>query len=179
MHISFDPVVSGVIAGACHHFVLQYPGQAKILPTICALFFENVIFGIIAILLKRDLRPFEVGRLVFVFATVQVSQLLIVLTRLFVQALTLKIIYNVYLRHRGIPTRFWWAATDLKYWRVYAGGQSHTVIENLHKELGIYLRFANDRRCRANTTKPHQLQFAGGSRSNSWCQDKGEKRRGL
>jgi len=48
----------------------------------------------------------------------------------------LKVLYNVYFRHRGISTRFWWAATDLAYWNSYRGGQSHKEIERLHKVLG-------------------------------------------
>ena len=51
-------------------------------------------------------------------------------------ALSFKLIYNIYFRHRGIPTKFAWAATDLVYWDVYRKGQSHTQIEFLHKAMG-------------------------------------------
>ena len=53
-------------------------------------------------------------------------------------ALLCKVFYNVYFRHRGIPARFWWAATDLAYCRSYASGQSHRQIERLHKDLGTH-----------------------------------------
>jgi len=54
--------------------------------------------------------------------------------------LVLKVVYNVNFRHRGIPTKFWWAATDLTYSNAFGTGQSHKQIEALHKTLGDVVR---------------------------------------
>ena len=45
--------------------------------------------------------------------------------------------YNVYFRHRGIPTKFWFSATDWTFWKVYHSDSPHKVIANLHRELGL------------------------------------------
>ena len=48
----------------------------------------------------------------------------------------LKLVYNVMFRHRGIPTRFSWAATDLRWFFAYRTRYSFIHLQNLHKELG-------------------------------------------
>ena len=55
----------------------------------------------------------------------------------------LQIIWNVYLRHRGIPGKFWWMATDITYARrVLVGDFRFSVegfreIQKMHSEMGI------------------------------------------
>lgn len=55
-------------------------------------------------------------------------------------AVVLKFIYNVYFRHRGIPTKFEMSATDWGLWRSCQNGDSHVKVQELHKELGVKIR---------------------------------------
>lgn len=48
----------------------------------------------------------------------------------------LKTVYNVYFRHRGIPTKFWFAASDWTYWKASRFDVPFRVIAKLHRELG-------------------------------------------
>ena len=48
----------------------------------------------------------------------------------------LKVVYNVYFRHRGIPTKFWFAASDWTYWKASQFDVPFKVIAKLHRELG-------------------------------------------
>jgi hypothetical protein len=52
-------------------------------------------------------------------------------------ATVMKIIYNVYFRHRGIPTKTMISMTDWGLWRFAINGTSHLKTAELHKELGI------------------------------------------
>jgi hypothetical protein len=45
-------------------------------------------------------------------------------------------VYNVYFRHRGIPAKFLYAATDWTFWKDTQSGKPYEVILNLHRELG-------------------------------------------
>jgi cytochrome P450 len=51
----------------------------------------------------------------------------------------LKTVYNVYFRHRGIPAKFLYAATDWTFWKDTQWGKPYETILNLHRELGIPL----------------------------------------
>ena len=115
----------GLAAGFIHHFVIQYPIQADIFTTMYAFIGGNITFYVHTLSFKEC----------FVFALIYVFTFHIMLTQLSTSFL-LKILYNVYFRHRGIPTKFLWAATDFSYWNSYRGGQSHKEIEHLHKALG-------------------------------------------
>ena len=55
-------------------------------------------------------------------------------------AVVLKLIYNIYFRHRGIPTKIEMSATDWGLWRFCINGDSHLKVQELHKELGIEIR---------------------------------------
>src|SRR5271170_1565769 len=48
----------------------------------------------------------------------------------------LKVVYNVYFRHPGIPGKFWFTATDWTFWKHYQVGKPYEVIAELHRELG-------------------------------------------
>jgi cytochrome P450 len=61
---------------------------------------------------------------------------LAMLTEKLSTAMLTKLVYNVMFRHRGIPTRFSWAATDLRWFFAYRTGYSLIYLQNLHKELG-------------------------------------------
>lgn len=52
-------------------------------------------------------------------------------------AIVLKIIYNVYFRHRGIPTKTMISMTDWGLWRFSINGTSHLKVAEFHQELGI------------------------------------------
>ena len=52
-------------------------------------------------------------------------------------AVVSKFIYNIYFRHRGIPTKVEMSATDWGLWRFSKNGDSHLKVQELHKELGI------------------------------------------
>jgi len=52
-------------------------------------------------------------------------------------ALLWKTVYNVYFRHRGIPSKFWLSATDWAFWKEIQTGTPYKLIEKLHAELGI------------------------------------------
>ena len=45
--------------------------------------------------------------------------------------------YNVYFRHRGIPSKFRYAASDWSFWKIAQFGQPYIFLSNLHAELGI------------------------------------------
>jgi len=49
----------------------------------------------------------------------------------------LKVIYNVFLRHRGIPTRWEFSWSDYGLWSYSRKGVSHLKIAELHDELGM------------------------------------------
>lgn len=51
--------VAGVVAGIVHHFIIQYPNQAKLFTTIYAFGLTNVIFA--ALLLVPNDAPDIVG----------------------------------------------------------------------------------------------------------------------
>ena len=48
----------------------------------------------------------------------------------------LKTIYNVYFRHRGIPAKFRFAASDWTYWKLHQSGIPYMAVADLHRELG-------------------------------------------
>jgi hypothetical protein len=55
------------------------------------------------------------------------------------QAFGLKVIYNVYFRHRGIPTKLEFCWSDFALSKYTNQGIAHLKIEKLHDELGISL----------------------------------------
>jgi hypothetical protein len=53
----------------------------------------------------------------------------------------LKVVYNVYFRHRGIPTKFPLGASDWILWWFCQAGTSHLKVAELHHELGKFHHF--------------------------------------
>jgi hypothetical protein len=51
----------------------------------------------------------------------------------------LKITYNVYFHHRGIPSEFRLSATDWTFWWLNQRGNSYELITELHRQHGIFL----------------------------------------
>jgi hypothetical protein len=47
-----------------------------------------------------------------------------------------KVVYNVYFRHRGIPSKFTLSATDWGLWARYQDGTVLRRVMELHNELG-------------------------------------------
>jgi hypothetical protein len=126
----------GFAVGVIYHFVIQYPLQAGIFTTLYSSLGVNIAFMIL-VHLGDDESSFTEGMELFlVFNCTWGSISMALANEKITTAAILKIVYNVYFRHRGVPTKFWWAATDLRYWNAYRSGQSHGVIAQLHRELG-------------------------------------------
>jgi hypothetical protein len=128
----------GLITGIIHHFLIQYPRQASIFRTIYAYVTGNLVF-----VAFTRLQPDKATRLSGVLLRITLFNFVYVCPCYFKllnpkisTALLLKVMYNVAFRHRGIPTKFWWAATDFRYSNSFGTGQSHKEIEALHKTLG-------------------------------------------
>ena len=128
----------GLITGIIHHFLVQYPRQASIFRTIYAYVIGNLVFVALTRLQPGKATPFS-GILLRLtqFNFLYVCPCYFKLLNLKIStALLLKVMYNVAFRHCGIPTKFWWAATDFRYSNSFGTGQSHKEIEALHKTLG-------------------------------------------
>src|SRR5271167_2227584 len=108
----------GVSIGILHHFLVQYPRQVSFFTTAFCFIGVNAVF-IIVVSSPLTWQPPKTlsgvveGFLVFSSCYVIPAAVRTVNLPQFVTALFLKIIYNIYFRHRRIPTKFWLAATDL------------------------------------------------------------------
>jgi hypothetical protein len=130
----------GLIAGILHHFLIQYPHQAEIFTPIYAFAAVSMGFALLLWHISNNACVETILAAISFFDLIYVSFLYSgVLIDKLSTAMVLKVVYNVLFRHRGIPTRFTWAATDLRWWFAYRTGYSFIYLQNLHKELGILM----------------------------------------
>ena len=132
---------AGFIAGILHHFLIQYPHQAEIFTTIYVFTVMSTMgFGLLLWHVSNNAFGETILAAISIFGLIYVSFIYSgVLIDKLSTAMVLKVVYNVLFRHRGIPTRFTWAATDLRWWLAYRTGYSFIYLQNLHKELGILI----------------------------------------
>src|SRR5271163_694212 len=130
---------SALVAGAVYHFTCQYPKQRDALPSLY-IFLVGELWFVTAILLSMGNHSiFGICRnyLLFNLIYVRIPSDLTYLQ--FGMAVILKTIYNVYFRHRGIPTKFSFAASD---WTLFMHANKKTCelkVQELHKQLGMLL----------------------------------------
>jgi len=100
---------------------------------------------------RNNLRPFY-----FQLHCCICSNLSIVNGQIFLAVLS-KVVYNVYFRHRGIPTEFSFSVTDWALWRYSVAGTSHLKIAELHQKLGDFApsNCPDPRRRSSNSTKSY------------------------
>ena len=70
-------------------------------------------------------------------------------------------IYNVFLRHRGIPTRLEFSWSDYGLWSYGSKGVSHLKIAELHNELGVEIYRSSQVDCVGDIVRiqPNHLSF--------------------
>jgi hypothetical protein len=115
----------GLITGVVNHFTYQYPHQADLVTSFHAYGVANVFFVGAAYMLHRASTITALLSAFVIFNATYVSI-----------SMVMKILYNVYFRHRGIPTRLRMCATDWGLWAEYRDGTSMTMIAEMHDELG-------------------------------------------
>jgi hypothetical protein len=131
----------GLVAGVLHHILIQYPHQAEIFTTIYAFIAVSIGFGGLFWYISNNPPVWTLLHLMGRFDLIYVfSMYFAMLIDKLSTAMLLKLVYNVMFRHRGIPTRFSWAATDLRWFFAYRTGYSFIYLQNLHKELGSLSR---------------------------------------
>jgi hypothetical protein len=88
------------------------------------------------------------------FNVLDVKQLLLVFV--------LKVLYNIYFRHRGIPTKLEFCWSDFTLSSYTKQGIAHLKIEELHNELGISLEThgLTIRGCGAHPARSCQFQVS-------------------
>jgi hypothetical protein len=69
LEVVVDPAVCGLLVGAIHHLLFQYPNQANILTTLYAFAFTNVIFVILLLAPKNAPDFFSLGILQIIKAS--------------------------------------------------------------------------------------------------------------
>lgn len=130
----------GVGVGVIHHMLFQWPRQRSFFFTVGGAVCEN--FASLAFIYANASRSAsETIHLLLLFFGSQVTDSKPFLKYKILTASSLKLIYNTYFRHRGIPSKLMWAATDLTYWDIYRRGQSHKHIEHLHRTMGRNRRY--------------------------------------
>ena len=132
----------GLIAGCTHHFLVQYPSQATFLKTLFVFGVFNNIFCL-SHLHSRDewhslvsevsqlLTAMFIFNIVYVYHFPKYSNVYKILA-----ALVLKTVYNVFFRHRGIPGKFVYKASDWAFWKDSQMGDPSIAIAALHRDLG-------------------------------------------
>jgi hypothetical protein len=138
-HGIFDPVLDfvrhsstmemawklGLVTGAANHFTCQYPHQVDLMTSLGVYGVANLFFcGTIFI---PGHQPTFTGTLLELstFNAIYLS----------LSAL-LKILYNVFFRHGGIPTTFRMSATDWWLWTKYRDGTAMKAAGEMHDKLG-------------------------------------------
>src|SRR5271163_4779332 len=127
---------SALVAGAVYHFTCQYPKQRDALPSLYISLAGELWFVTAILLSMGNHTIFGICRnyLLFNLIYVRIPSDLTYLQ--FGMAVILKTIYNVYFRHRGIPTKFLFAASDWPFWYIMTFQKPHIALQKLHEELG-------------------------------------------
>ena len=131
-----------LIAGFTHHFLVQYPSQATLEKTLLVFGVFNNIFCLSHLRSRDKWHPLvgEVSQLLtamFIFNIVYVCHFPKYSNVYKISAaLILKTVYNVFFRHRGIPGKFVYKATDWAFWKDSQMGDPSTAIAALHRDLG-------------------------------------------
>ena len=124
----------GLITGVVYHFTCQYPAQVDVATTLVAYTIANACFLVAAFLPEQPPTPTGFLLSLVIFNTIYVlpqknaDQISL--------AVLLKLVYNIFLRHRGIPTIYRLSATDWGLWAWQTGGVSAVNLMQLHEELG-------------------------------------------
>jgi hypothetical protein len=124
----------GLITGAVYHFTCQYPAQVDVVTTLIAYTIATAVFLVVAFLPEQPPTPTGILFGLVIFNTIYVLPLKN--TNQISLAVLLKLVYNIFLRHRGIPTTYRLSATDWGLWAWQTGGVSIVNIMQLHEELG-------------------------------------------
>ena len=124
------------MVGFVHHFTCQFPAQADVVTSFSFWAGGNVLFLTVALLAEPA--PTTFGNIIgaMVFNAIYVRLIKNEIDGKVSTALVFKAFYNVYFRHRGIPTELRLSLTDWGLWKYSMGGYSHLKIAELHKELG-------------------------------------------
>jgi hypothetical protein len=137
-----EPVKLALVSATIHHLVIQYPSQSGIFTTLYSFALFNAVFMVLNGFTNS---PFvEVGSKIlglFIFNSVFVFPSKVISDTFKVtHAFILKIVYNVYFRHRGIPGTFWYCASDWTLWKQINYANPNSELEKLHAELGTSKR---------------------------------------
>jgi hypothetical protein len=122
----------GLITGVVNHFTYQYPHQADLVTSFHAYGVANLFFFGAAYVLYRATTITSFLSAFAIFNAVYVSL-----------SVVLKLVYNIYFRHRGIPTKLQMCATDWGLWAKYRDGTSMTTIAEMHNQLGLTSHISN------------------------------------
>jgi hypothetical protein len=146
--LSKNSCVLGLLTGLIHHVFLQYPSQKPLFFTLYTCLLENVVFMTLLVT-GMDVSYFSLAEWILKVKAFFIFNLsMVFLSKLFSNkeqssALFFKTIYNVYFRHRGIPTKFRYAASDWSFWKIVQFGQPYVFLSNLHAELGILPHYSD------------------------------------
>jgi hypothetical protein len=124
----------GLITGAANHFTCQYPHQVDLKTSLGVYGVNNLFF--FGTTFMPGGQSTLMGTLLAI-ATFNITHLSL--------SLLFKIFYNVFFRHRGIPTTFRMSATDWWLWIKYRDGVAMKAAGEMHDKLGSLMAIFNTR----------------------------------